>query len=125
MRWLSQLLAATQKHRLQGWVGLILYACAATFPHQPVQDMLSRFTDRFGREPLYQISVTIALILGTALTLLFVRRLRGKAGRKCRADLRALSLEMLVGFWRLLMANNTELVHFSQFFPEGVSLLAL
>ena len=125
MRWLSQLLAATQKHRLQGWVGLILYACAATFPHQPVQDMLSRFTDRFGREPLYQISVTIALILGAALTLLFVRGLRGQAGRKWLAALWALSFALMVGVWRLLMANNTELVHFPQYFPEGVALLAL
>lgn len=125
MRWLSQLLAAAQKHRPWSWVGLILYAGAVTFPHQPVQDMLSRFTDRFGREPLYQTSVTIALVLGAALTLLFVRALRGQTGRQQLAALWALSFALMVGVWRLLMANNTELVHFPQYFPEGIALLAL
>ena len=125
MRWLSQLLAAAQKHRLWGWAGLILYAGAVTFPHQPVQDMLGRFTDRFGREPLYQISVTIALILGAAATLLFVLALRGQTERKRLAALWILSFALMTGVWRLLMANNTELVHFPQYFPEGMALLAL
>ncbi len=31
----------------------------------------------------------------------------------------------MVGTWRLFMANNTELVHFPQYFPEGMALLAL
>jgi hypothetical protein len=87
--------------------------------------MLSRFTDRFGREPLYQISVTVALILGAALTLLFVWGLRGQTGRKGLAALWALCFALMAGVWRLLMANNTELVHFPQYFPEGMALLAL
>ena len=125
MRSLSQLLAATHEHKVRGWVGFILYAFAVTFPHQPVQDVLSRFTDRFGREPLYQISITAALVLGAALTLLFVRGLRGQTERKRLAALWALCFALMVGVWRLMMANSTELAHFPQYFPEGIALLAL
>src|SRR5271157_2312501 len=123
MRGLSRFLAAGQKHRVWCWIGFVLYACSVTFPHQPVQDMLSRFTDRFGREPLYRTSATIALVLGVALNLLFVRGLRGQTGRKRLAALWVLCFALMVGVWRLLMANNTELVHFPQYFPEGMALL--
>jgi hypothetical protein len=125
MRGLSHFLAAFQKHKAWGWGVFILYACAVTFPHQPVQDMLARFTDKFGREPLYRISATTALITGTALTLLFVTGLRRQAGRKWLAALWILAIALMAGVWRLLMANNTELVHFPQYFPEGIALLAL
>jgi len=125
MRGLSSFLANFQRHKAWGWAGLILYACAVTFPHQPVQDMLGRFTDRFGREPLYQISAASALISGAAMTLVFVRGLWGQTGRAWLGALWVLSFALMLGIWRLLMANNTELVHFPQYFPEGMALLAL
>jgi hypothetical protein len=125
VRSLSKLLAATHKHKVWGWAVLILYALAVTLPHQPVQDVLSRFTDKFGRDPLYLISVTAALVLGAAFTLLFVLALRRQSRRRELAALWILCFALMAGVWRLLMANSTELAHFPQYFPEGVALLAL
>jgi len=31
----------------------------------------------------------------------------------------------MIGTWRVFMANNTELIHFPQYFPEGIALLAI
>jgi hypothetical protein len=36
-----------------------------------------------------------------------------------------LSFALMVGTWKMLMANNTELVHYPQYFPEGLALAAL
>ena len=129
MSWLSRLLASIYPRRTWWWAGLFLYACAVTFPHQNVQNALSHFTDRYGRDPLYQISVAIALFLGALLTILLVAGLRGQprgqSRRKWLAGLWFLAMAVMVAVWHLLMANNTELVHFPQYFPEGVVLMGL
>jgi len=125
MRGLSRFLAAMRGRRWWGWCGLILYAIAVTFPHQPVQDLLSKFTDRFGREPLYHGSVTIALAIGVVLTLMLLAAVWKRRDGKWLAALWFLSLALMVAVWRVFMANNTELVHFPQYFPEGVALMAL
>jgi hypothetical protein len=111
--------------RTWGWLALIAYACAVSFPHQNVQTALNPFTDRFGRELLYEISVSIALVLGLALTLLFIAGLWKQPGRGWMGFLWALVIALMVAIWRLLMANNTELVHYPQYFPEGVALMGL
>ena len=125
MRRLSRFLAALQKYRVWGWAGLILYACAVTFPHQNVQDIVGQLAAKYTHKRLYQVSATIALIEGLVLTLLFVRSLSGQIGRRWLAAFWLLSFALMAGTWRLLVANNTELVHFPQYFPEGMALVAL
>jgi hypothetical protein len=125
MRGLSRFLAALHKHRVWGWAGLILYACAVTFPHQNVQDVVAQLATKYSHKRLYQVSATIALIQGLVMTWLFLRRLSGQTGRRWLAAFWVLSFALMAGTWRLLTANNTELVHFPQYFPEGMALLAL
>jgi len=121
----SQFLAALRKHRLPAWIGLILYACAVTFPHQNVQDVAGQIATKITHKRLYEISAGIALLLGLAVTWLFARKLSGQVARRSLYAFWILSFALMAGTWRLLMANNTELVHFPQYFPEGTALLAI
>jgi hypothetical protein len=125
MRRLSRFLAGMHRHSVWGWTGLILYACAVTFPHQNVQDIVAQLAAKYSHKRLYQVSATLALIEGVALTFLFIRRLSGQAERRWLAAFWVVSFALMAGTWRLLTANNTELVHFPQYFPEGMTLLAL
>src|SRR3984893_7726863 len=125
MSGLSRFLAALQKHKVWGWTGLILYACAVTFPHQNVQDIVGQVATKITHKRLYQVSAAIALTQGLVLTLLFFRKLSGQTARRWLAAFWILSFALMAGTWRLLVANNTELVHFPQYFPEGMALVAL
>ena len=125
MRGLSRFLAGMQMHKVWGWTGLILYACAVTFPHQQVQDIVGQLATKFTHKRLYQVSAAIALIEGLVLTWLFIRILSGQTARRWLAAFWVLSFALMGLSWRLLVANNTELVHFPQYFPEGMALVAL
>ena len=125
MNGLSRFLAAIQKHKAWGWTGLILYACAVTFPHQNVQDMVGQLATAITHKRLYQGTAAIVLIAGFVLTILLFRRLSGQPARRWLAAFWILSFLLMAGIWRLLIANNTELVHFPQYFPEGMALVAL
>ncbi len=125
MSLLSRVLAAIQKHKAWGWTGLILYACAVTFPHQNVQDIVAQLATKITHRRLYQGTAAIVLILGFVLTVLFFRKISGQPARRWLAASWILSFLLMGGIWRLLMANNTELVHFPQYFPEGMALAAL
>ena len=125
MSGLSRFLAALERHKAWGWTGLILYACAVTFPHQNVQDIVGQLATKITHKRLYQGTAAIVLSMGFVLTILFFRRLSGQTGRRRLATFWILTLLLMVGTWRLLIANNTELVHFPQYFPEGMALVAL
>jgi len=125
MRGLARFLADLQIHKLLGWTGLILYACAVTFPHQNVQDVVAQLATKYTHKRLYQASAAIVLIQGFLLTFVFLKNLSGQSARRWLAAFWVLSLMLMAGSWRLLIANNTELVHFPQYFPEGMALVAL
>jgi hypothetical protein len=112
-------------HRAWAWPGLFLYACAVTFPHQQVQNVVGQWGRQFTLKRIYQGSATIALIEALVLTYLFVRAIRGQKNRRWLTAFWLLSFALMIGTWRLFTANNTELVHYPQYFPEGVALLAL
>jgi hypothetical protein len=107
------------------WAGLLVYACAVTFPHQPVQDIVGALVIKISRNRVYQLSVAIAFVEAAVFTALFVRSLSRQSERRWLAAFWILSFLLMIGTWRFLMANNTELVHFPQYFPEGMALLAL
>jgi hypothetical protein len=126
--YLRRFLATIQSHKAWGWTGLCVYACAVTFPHQQVQDVVGHLAERITLKRLYQASVALALIEGVTLTALFfvyARHLQGKGPRRWLTSYWLLSFAVMVATWRLFTANNTELVHYPQYFPEGVALLAL
>jgi len=119
------LMQSLRKNRAWGWAGLILYACAVTFPHAPVQDIVGAIAAKITLKRLYLVSAVIALTMGAGLTLVFVRKLFREPGRRVLSVFWVLTLVLMVATWRVLFANNTELVHYPQYFPEGVAVLAL
>ncbi|MGD1091734.1 MAG: hypothetical protein ABSB35_07045 [Bryobacteraceae bacterium] len=118
-------LVAMRLHKSWAWLGVCVYACAVTFPHQAVQDVVEVIANHITRKSLYQYSAAIALIEAAALTFLFVRTLRGQESRRWLIAYWMISLALITATWGLFTANNTELVHYPQYFPEGVALLAL
>ncbi len=112
-------------HKPWAWLGILIYACAVTFPHQPVQNIVGEWGREFTLKRVYQGSVAIAFIETVVLTYFFVRNLRQQRNRGWLALCWLISFALMIGTWRLFTANNTELVHYPQYFPEGVALLAL
>ncbi len=125
MNFLRRWLVAMRLHKAWAWLSVLVYACAVTFPHQPVQDFVAQLGRRITLRRVYQGSVAIALIEALVLTFLFVRGVRAQKSRRWLVSFWLLCFTLLIGTWRLFMANNTELVHYPQYFPEGVALLAL
>jgi hypothetical protein len=122
---LRRWLVALRLHQARGWLGVVIYACAVTFPHQPVQDFVGDLARRVSLRRVYQGSAAIALIEAVVLTLLFLHAIRGQKSRGSVVIFWVLSFALMAGTWRMFTANNTELVHYPQYFPEGVALLAL
>jgi hypothetical protein len=108
------------------WAALAVYAAAVTFPHEQVQYAVNEIQIRIGGiHRLYQAFGAIALALGALLTFLVFRSLAGQAGRRTLAAFWVLTLALIWGAWGGLTANNVELVHYPQYLPEGMALLAL
>jgi len=114
-------------HRNLGWAwtGLIVYAAAVTFPHEQVQLLVGAIADRLTRPGLYRVSAAIAIALAAVVTLILVRQLRTHPERRRIAAFWALTLLLIFGTWGVFTGNNTELVHYPQYFPEGAALVAM
>lgn len=122
---ISRFFAGMNRHKMWAWLGLLVYACTVTFPHQPVQDVVGALVSKISRNRVYQLSVAIAFVEAAVFMFLFVRSLSRQTERGWLASYWILCFVLMVGTWRMFMANNTELVHFPQYFPEGMALLAL
>src|ERR1700760_2974393 len=128
MRILRNLLVALNTHKIAGWLLLLAYAAAVSFPHQWVQDVVGAWAATHTLKRLYEASVGFAFIDAAVVIVLFVFAIRTVKSRFERGWLTGfwfLTFALMVGAWKLFMANNTELVHYPQYFPEGVALLAL
>ena len=125
MRLLRRLLAATGRRPRWGWAALPVYAAAVTFPHEKVQYVVNEIQIRIGLHHLYQASAAIVLALGALVTFMVFRSLAGQAGRRRLAAFWVLTIALIWGAWGSLTANNVELVHYPQYLPEGMALLAL
>ena len=112
-------------HKLWAWLGLLAYACAVSFPHQPVQNVVGQLVNNIGRNHVYQISVALAFTEAIVFCSLFFSNLSRQPERCWHASYWILCFLLMVGTWRFFMANNTELVHYPQYFPEGIALLAI
>jgi hypothetical protein len=107
------------------WGALIVYAAAVTFPHQKVQDVVAAIANAISHRRLYQLSAAIILILGVACSAIVWKRLAGQPARKLLATFWIVTLVLIWCTWRFGTANNVELVHYPQYVPEGMALLAL
>ncbi len=103
---------------------LVGYAAAVSFPHAGVQWEVNELQIRISLPSLYRLSAGIALALGVLFTALLLYGLRKTRDLKIFL-LWILTLALIFGAWKTLTANNVELVHYPQYFPEGIALTAL
>ncbi len=122
---MRKFLDALHRHPRRAWTGLLLYAAAVTFPHEQVQLIVGRVADLLTRPGLYRLSAAVALALGAVVTAILLRSLRAHPARRKIAAFWVVTLGLLWLTWRVFIANNTELVHYPQYFPEGVALAAI
>jgi hypothetical protein len=125
VRLLRKFLAAIPGRPRLSWAALAVYAAAVTFPHENVQYEVNQIAIRISLTRLYQVSAAIVLALGALLTFVVFRSLAKQAARRRLAAFWFLTLALIWGAWRGLTANNVELVHYPQYVPEGMALLAV
>lgn len=113
------------RRRLWGWIGLLAYAAAVTFPHEPVQYIVNEIANRITHKRLYQLSAAILLVQGALLTWFLFKRLAKHTERRTLTVFWVLTIFLIWCAWRFFTANNVELVHYPQYIPEGMALLAL
>jgi len=117
--------AFVRGHRGWFWCALAAYAAAVTFPHEWVQTQCSALAIRITHVRLWQLSAVVGFIEVAAFTALLARKLAGHAQRRFVLGLWAMTLALILFAWRMFTANNLELVHYPQYFPEGMLLAIL
>lgn len=122
---ISRFLEAIHSHPRWAWAGLMAYAAVATFPHENVQWLVNEFAIRYTHPVLYKTAGEIGLALGIVLTGVVIWRLRTQAARNTMAAFWIVTLALIFFTWRAFTANNVELVHYPQYLPEGMALVAL
>lgn len=112
-----------------GWLLVLAYSTLVTLPHQPVQDFVAWLVTVLGRANVYRIAATVGLLIGAALTWLLVNVLKKKKAEHNASGMVArlwlLTFVLIVGTWAILTVNNTELVHYPQYFPTGFLVMVL
>jgi hypothetical protein len=122
---LQRLLAGISRHKVLGWIGLLIYVPSVIFPHDTVQYYANEIAIKYTHKGLYLGSAVAGISIGVIATLMFLWAVRQQPERRAISTLWFVTLLLFVGTWWVFMANNTELVHFPQYFPEGMVLLAL
>jgi hypothetical protein len=122
---ISRFLEAIHSRKRWGWFGLLIYAAAVTFPHENVQWLMNEIAGRITLHRLYRISAGVGAVEVVAMSILLVRGLRAQKARRPIALFWILTLALIGFTWRSFTANNLELVHYPQYVPEGMALLAL
>jgi hypothetical protein len=122
---IGRALSAIYFHPWLGWTAFLAYAAAVTFPHEKVQWFVNEIAIRISHPNLYRLSATIALALTALFTALLFHGSRRQPQKRLVIGLWFLTIALIVGAWGSLTANNVELVHYPQYFPEGIALAAL
>ena len=125
MNALEKFLAVVSRHKLLGWTGLLMYAMAVIFPHDLVQYYVNEIAIHYTHKRLYQGAATGGVVLAVLVSLIFLWGLRRQPQWLSIGVCWLITLTLIIATWWTFMANNTELVHFPQYFPEGLILLAL
>jgi hypothetical protein len=125
VRVVERFLAAIHRHPRWGWAGLIAYAALVTFPHEQVQLLIGKISFYTGLKRIYETSAAVTIALGLAFTIVVAKRIAQRPERRVILLYWLLTMALIGGTWRILTANNTELVHYPQYVPEGLALTAL
>ena len=104
---------------------MLVYAAAVTFPHENVQWLMNEFALRYTHARLYQVWGWIGICLAVIFTVIVLLRLRRQTMRATLLLSWIVTLALVWSTWRSFTANNTELVHYPQYLPEGMALVAL
>jgi hypothetical protein len=107
------------------WTLLLIYALVVTFPHEQVQTLVNDLAKLTGRTNLYRLAAAISVLCGAILTAAFAAELRRRTQRSILIAYWVATLLLILAAWRWLTANNTELVHYPQYFVPGAILMAL
>lgn len=119
------MLSAVHAHPWWSRIGLAAYATLATLPHTKVQWAVNEVAIRIGHPKLYLLSASIVLALGAIFTVLLLWGVRGQPQKRLVPGLWLLTVVLIFGAWAGLTGNNVELIHYPQYFPEEVLLLAM
>lgn len=121
----ARALSAIHSHPWRSRVALLAYAAVATLPHAQVQWATNEVAIHIGMLNLYRLSAAIILMLAAILTAVLFRRVWGQAEGGRILGLWFLTVALIVGAWSGLTANNVELIHYPQYFPEGILFAAM
>ena len=102
-----------------------MYAASVTFPHESVQYVVNEIANSISHKRLYQVSAALILIEGALASWILYRRLIEQPARRILAAFWILTIGLIWCTWKFGTANNVELVHYPQYVPEGMALLAL
>ena len=122
---MTSALSWLNRNKLWGWILFLIYAPLVTFPHDTVQYYVNEIAIRFGHKKLYQGAAVMGVSLAAIFTLVFLLAWRKQPVRKLIGWFWLITMFLIFATWWGFMANNTEIVHFPQYFPEGILLLAL
>lgn len=114
-----------RQHPRAGWTILLLYAAVVTFPHEQVQTIVGDAAKWMGRANLYRWAGIIGIASAAAVTAVFMPALQRQKHRGLIGAYLAGTFLLIFAAWSLLTANNTELVHYPQYFVPGVILMAM
>jgi hypothetical protein len=96
-----------------------------TFPHTVVQFYANEYAIHNGHAALYRLATLFVLTVAAVFSALVFPHVVRQPQSKLVLSLWCLTLLLIVGSWSAFTGNNTELVHYPQYFPEGVLLMAL
>jgi hypothetical protein len=122
---LSRFLSTIRSHPGWGWFGLIAYAAAVTFPHENVQWAANELCIRITHAGVYRLAAEVGVAAAAVITTFLFVSLARQSQSRIVVGLWMLTLALIGGAWGTLTANNLELVHYPQYFPEGIALAAL
>jgi hypothetical protein len=125
MSFFSRFLNSVHAHPRWGVAGFLAYAAVATFPHENVQWLVNEIAIRYTHAVLFHWSAMIAAVEAVLLTLTMIWRLRKQPARGTLALFWVVTCGLIFFTWRAFTANNVELVHYPQYIPEGILLMAM
>ena len=114
-----------RKHPRAAWLTLLIYTAIAIFPHERVQTLFGNLAKQIGRSNLYTVMAVISIAGGIWLSSVVLLSLRNKPQAGTIALFWSITVALIALTWRLLTVNNVELVHYPQYLPSGMLLLAL
>ncbi len=122
---LSKFLASLHRHPVWTSIGIAAYAMIVTFPHQNVQDLVANIILGMGRSHFYLLMAISAISGGAWLTWVVWMSFKRQPEGRILFGYWIATMLLVCMTWRIFTVNNSELVHYPQYVPEGMALLAL